>query len=113
MKAISRRSFIVAALTFMPFGRQLAALLIGCTILAIVGAIDDVKGLSSWWRLGWQVVAASVALAGGIGIITITNPFGGVIDLSLGRFAVDLAGYQFHITPIANLLSIIWMVGMV
>lgn len=106
-------SFTVVALTFMPFGRELAGLLLGCTILAVVGAIDDVRGLGSWTRLGWQVVAACVALAGGIGIVSITNPFGGQIDLSAGRFAFDFLGNTYHITPIANLLSIIWMVGMV
>jgi UDP-GlcNAc:undecaprenyl-phosphate/decaprenyl-phosphate GlcNAc-1-phosphate transferase len=106
-------SFVSVTLAFLPFGRQLGALLLGCTILAIVGAIDDVRGLSSWSRLGWQTIAACVALAGGIGIVSITNPFGGSIDLTVGRFAVDAFGWQFHITPIANLLSIIWMVGMV
>lgn len=106
-------SFLVTASIFLPFGRQLAALLLAATVLAVVGAIDDVRGLSPWSRLGWQTLAACIALAGGIGITTISSPFGGVIDLSWGRFAIDLLGFEFHITPIANLLSIIWMVGMV
>lgn len=106
-------SFVITAMIFLPFGRQLGALILACTILAIVGAIDDIRGLSAWTRLGWQVAAACVALAGGIGIITITNPLGGNFDLSWGRMAVDIAGATYHITPIANLLTIIWMVGMV
>lgn len=106
-------SFISVTVAFLPFGRQLAALVVACTILAIIGAIDDIKGLSSWSRLGWQALAACVALAGGIGITSITNPLGGVIDLSYGRFPVELFDFQFHITPIANALSILWMVGMV
>lgn len=106
-------SFVVVASLFLPFGRQLGALLLAATILAVVGAIDDVRGLSPWSRLGWQTLAACVALAGGIGITAISNPFGGVIDLTWGRFPVELLGFEFHITPIANALSIIWMVGMV
>ncbi len=106
-------SFIVVALLFMPFGRELVALLLGCTILAVVGAIDDIRGVSSWARLGWQIVAACVALAGGIGIVSITSPFGGQIDLTAGRFAFDALGHTYHITPIGNLISILWMVGMV
>lgn len=106
-------SFLITAVLFMPFGRQLAALLAACTLLAIVGAIDDVKRLSAWTRLGWQFVAACIALAGGIGITAITNPFGGMIDLTWGRFMVDIGVWQFHITPVANLLSILWMMGMV
>lgn len=106
-------AFLVAAAIFLPFGRQLGALLLAATILAVVGAVDDVRGLSPWSRLGWQTLAACVALAGGIGITAVTSPFGGVIDLSWGRFPVELLGFEFHITPIANLLSILWMVGMV
>lgn len=106
-------SFLITTLLFMPFGRQIAALLLACTLLAVVGAIDDVRHLSAWTRLSWQFIAACIALAGGIGIITITNPFGGAIDLTWGRFMVDLGFWQFHITPIANFLSILWMMGMV
>jgi UDP-GlcNAc:undecaprenyl-phosphate GlcNAc-1-phosphate transferase len=62
--------------------------------------------------LGFQFLAAAVALAGGIGITEITNPFGGTIDLTSGRFPVDLMGFEFHITPIANLISLLWMVGL-
>lgn len=106
-------SFSIACLIFMPMSRQLAALLAGAAILAVVGAVDDVKGLSAWTRLGWQFVAALVVLAGGIGIVTVTNPFGGVIDLSWGRTALDVGGFHFHITPIANALTVLWLVGMV
>jgi UDP-GlcNAc:undecaprenyl-phosphate GlcNAc-1-phosphate transferase len=82
-------------------------------VLAVVGVIDDIKGVAAWKRLFWQVIAAGVALAGGIGIVTITNPLGGNIDLSAARFGFDFLGHTYHITPIANLLSILWMVGMV
>lgn len=106
-------SFVAAALIFLPLTRQLIALIIGVTILAIVGAVDDVRRLSAAVRLGWQFLAACVVLAGGIGIVSITNPLGGSIDLSLGRFAVHIGAISFHITPIANALSILWMMGMV
>jgi len=106
-------SFVAVTLTFVPMSRQLAALLIGGTLLAVVGAVDDVRHINAKVRLAFQVLAAGIVLAGGIGIVTVTNPFGGVIDLSYGRFAVDLLGFQFHITPIANLFSILWIVGMV
>jgi UDP-GlcNAc:undecaprenyl-phosphate GlcNAc-1-phosphate transferase len=106
-------SFVLVVVVVMPFSRQLAALLAGCIILAVVGAIDDIRGMSSWRRLGWQVVAAGVALAGGIGIVELSNPLGGSIALDWGRFGFNLAGHELHITPIANLISILWMVGMV
>jgi len=78
----------------------------------VVGVIDDVRDLSPGVKLAGQFVAAGVALAGGIGITQITNPFGGVIDLSWGRTAVHVLGWQFHVAPLANALSLLWMVGL-
>jgi UDP-GlcNAc:undecaprenyl-phosphate/decaprenyl-phosphate GlcNAc-1-phosphate transferase len=105
-------AFLVTVLLVLPINRQLAALLAGCLILVVVGVIDDVRDLSPWVKLGGQFLAAGVALAGGIGITSITNPFGGVIDLSWGRTAFNILGAEFHITPIANALSLLWMVGL-
>ncbi len=86
--------FLVAVAVLLPINRQLAALLAGCTILMLVGVVDDIRGLSPWVKLVWQFVAAGVALSGGIGISTITNPFGGVIDLGWGRTSFNLLGLE-------------------
>jgi UDP-GlcNAc:undecaprenyl-phosphate/decaprenyl-phosphate GlcNAc-1-phosphate transferase len=104
--------FVVAVVAMLPITRELAALLMGCAILVIIGVIDDIRGLSPTVKLVFQFVAAAVALSGGIGLTALRNPFGGVIDLTVGRFPVDLLGLKFHIAPIANLLSILWMVGL-
>jgi UDP-GlcNAc:undecaprenyl-phosphate GlcNAc-1-phosphate transferase len=103
--------FLVATVVFMPLSRQVICLVIACLVMVVVGAIDDARDLRPLTKLAWQFVAAAVALAGGIGITVITNPLGGVIDLSWGRFAVDLFGFHFHIAPIANAVSLLWMVG--
>jgi UDP-GlcNAc:undecaprenyl-phosphate GlcNAc-1-phosphate transferase len=105
--------FVVAMLALMPMSRQLAALLLGVVLLAVVGAIDDVRGLGPWLRLGFQILAALIVLAGGIGIVSLTNPLGGHISLLAGRFAVHVGGLRFHISPIANVLTVLWLVGMV
>ncbi len=105
--------FLISVLLFIPVSRPLVALLIGISILLIVGVIDDIRGLSPWVKLIWQIVASIVVLCGGIGIFQITNPFGNVIVLNWGRFAVDLWGLHFHIAPIANVVSVLWMVGMI
>lgn len=104
--------FVAAVLLLMPLSRELAALLLGCTILVVVGVVDDRRGLSPWVKLGFQVLAAGVALAGGIGLTGIRNPFGGFIDFSAWRFPVEVLGLKFHIAPVANFLSLLWMVGL-
>lgn len=105
-------AFAITAILFVDMSRQLFALLLGCSVLVLIGVIDDARGLSPTVKLGWQFVAAGIALAGGIGITTITNPFGGVIDLTWGRTAFQIGSWQFHIMPIANTLSVLWMVGL-
>ncbi len=104
--------FLTGIVVYLSPNRQLIALMVGCLILVLVGVVDDIRGLSAWVKLIWQFIAASVALSGGIGITVITNPFGGVFDLGYGRFAASLFGLDFHITPIANLFSLLWMVGL-
>lgn len=106
-------AFVATTLLYLQPSRQLVGLLAGITLLLAVGVVDDWRGLSPWVKLVWQIVAAGITLAGGIGITTITNPLGGAIALDAGRFAVELGGWQFHITPLANLLSILWMVGLI
>lgn len=102
-------SFLVVVLICVPINRELLGLVGGVVILVAVGVVDDIRGLGPWQKLFWQFLACLVALSGGIGIVTLTNPLGGQIDLSLGRFAVDLGILHFHITPIANAVSIFWM----
>lgn len=105
-------AFVITAVGLSVMTRQLAALLLGCSVLVLIGVIDDVRGLSPKVKLVWQFVAAGIALAGGIGITTITNPLGGVVDLTWGRTAIDLGPLHFHVMPIANALSLLWMVGL-
>ncbi len=104
--------FLAGVAVFLPGSRQLDALIAGCAILVVIGVIDDIRGLSPGVKLVGQFVAAGVALAGGIGITTLTNPFGGIIDLSWGRTSFEVATVHFHITPVANALSLLWMVGL-
>lgn len=105
-------AFVLTALALSVMTRQLAALLLGCCVLVVIGVVDDVRGLTPRTKLLWQFVAAAIALAGGIGITSITNPLGGVFDLSWGRTAFSVGPLQFHIMPVANTLSLLWMVGL-
>jgi UDP-GlcNAc:undecaprenyl-phosphate/decaprenyl-phosphate GlcNAc-1-phosphate transferase len=106
-------SFIMTVLYTLGVSRQLLGLLAGIAVLVTVGVVDDVRSLSPWHKLFWQVVAACVALAGGIGITSFTNPMGGVISLQAGRTALSLGSFHFHITPIANIFSLLWMVALI
>ena len=58
-------------------GWHLGWLLSGVLLIVATGAVDDVRGLPPLPKLGLQIVAAGVALAGGYGLRGVTNPFGG------------------------------------
>ena len=60
---------------------EVAALLAGGAIALGLGIVDDVMQLSARWKLLLQVVAASVAVAGGFCVTAVSNPFGGTIFL--------------------------------
>lgn len=105
--------FLIPAVAFLPTSRRFVALIVGVTMLVIVGVIDDMRPVNPWFKLIWQVLAACVVLSGGIGIQVITNPLGGVIDLTMGRFAFEVAGQIYHVTPLGNFLTVLWIVGMV
>lgn len=101
--------FLIPAVAFLPISRRFVSLVVGVSLLVIVGVVDDLKPINPWYKLGWQIMAACVVLAGGIGIQAITNPFGGIINLDAGRFAVG----PYHVTPIGNFLTVLWIVGLV
>jgi UDP-GlcNAc:undecaprenyl-phosphate/decaprenyl-phosphate GlcNAc-1-phosphate transferase len=78
---------------------QLTALLVGGAAAAALGAIDDFLDLRARWQLAGQVGLGVFAVALGINITFIANPFGGDIITFGGAFA---AGF-----------TIFWIVGMI
>lgn len=76
---------------------RLAGLFIGCTLMFTIGAYDDCHELKALPQLIAQLIAASAAIASGVLIREIPNPFGGVLAFE---------------TWFAVLLTLFWLVGM-
>ena len=79
---------------------ELAALLLGGAAAAALGAIDDFFDLRARWQLVGQVALAVFAVAAGIVIDYINNPFGPPRILIFGG-------------PFAAGFTIFWIVGMI
>jgi UDP-GlcNAc:undecaprenyl-phosphate GlcNAc-1-phosphate transferase len=77
---------------------QLVALLLGGAVAAGLGAIDDLLDLRARYQLLGQVALAAVAVALGVSITFVTNPFG--------------PDFRFS-GPVAAGLTIFWIVGMI
>src|SRR5438876_4279295 len=64
----------VPALAFLRLGHQTRGLLIGAAVATIVGAVDDVRGLAWWQKLGGQAAAAVIPVSFGIWVDHFTFP---------------------------------------
>ena len=71
----------VPSLAFLHLGPEMRGLLIGAAVATIVGAVDDVRGLAWWQKLGGQLLAAAIPVSFGIWISRFTFPFLGVNTL--------------------------------
>lgn len=71
-------------------------ILLGGSIVLLMGLMDDMRRLKPMTKLFWQVVGASVAIYFGVEISFVTNPINGI--LPLGFIAIPL--------------TLLWLVGM-
>ena len=72
------------------------AIVAGACLIALVGAIDDIRPLKPVYKLLGQVVAAVIAVKGGAVVTDVTIPFVGTLPLP----------------NTGGLLTVIWLVGM-
>jgi len=86
-------AFMAAVIRNQQFSREIYGIMLGGTIIFVLGFFDDWKGLSARTRLFWQVAAALVVTF-----------FGLHLSLPLN--------IPFSMT-IATVLSVIWLVGIV
>lgn len=86
-------AFMAAVIRNQQFSREICGIMLGGTIIFVLGFFDDWKGLSARTRLFWQVAAALVVTFFGLHLSLPGNiPFG---------------------MTIATVLSVIWLVGIV
>ena len=70
----------------------------GALVLLTGGVLDDVFDLKPRWQIIFPVVAALLVIYGGISIVKVTNPFGGLVHFG----ALASAGLTF-----------VWILGMI
>ncbi len=105
-------AILFSVFLFLPIDKHILGILLGATILVIVGLLDDKYDLSPYLRLGLQFVAALFPVLAGIGISFITNPINGkIIDLSNPKIVFDFYGTH-SIWILSSLFAIFWIVYM-
>jgi UDP-GlcNAc:undecaprenyl-phosphate GlcNAc-1-phosphate transferase len=103
-------SFFIVSLVFLPsVPRSFWGLMLAATLVFLLGLWDDARRLSAWFKLGVQVIAATVAILGfGLSVDVISNPFGQ--NFSLVGPQLTLFGASLAIVPFC--LTLLWLVGM-
>jgi UDP-GlcNAc:undecaprenyl-phosphate GlcNAc-1-phosphate transferase len=88
---------------------HLIAIAVAGLVALIVGLIDDIKSSSPYLRLAMNFVVTLIIVGSGIGIAYISNPLGGVIDLSKIRWGFDFLGSHHEIWILADLFALLWI----
>lgn len=97
-------STAISMIILMPKNNISISILIGGSLIAITGIIDDIKPMSAKLKLALQIVAALIVVLGGVQIDTITNPSNKQI-IELKAFAIPIT--IFWIVGITNTLNLI------
>lgn len=101
---------IIPSLIFLPPDKHLIGILVGATLITLVGIIDDKYNLNPYLRLILGLLAALAPIAAGIGISFISNPTGGIVDLSTPKIVFNLLGRQRSIWVLSDLFGLFWIV---
>ena len=99
----------ITAFIFLPADKHLLGIFFAAIFILIIGIWDDVIDISPTFRLFTNLISALIVVASGIGIAYISNPFGGVIDLSFLQYTFSIFGSPHSIWILSDILAIIWI----
>jgi UDP-GlcNAc:undecaprenyl-phosphate/decaprenyl-phosphate GlcNAc-1-phosphate transferase len=85
---------VVAALLFLPVGRETRGIVGGAIAIALIGAVDDVRpnGLHPFVKLAGQFAAAAIPVWCGVRVENMTLPFIEPVDLGSWGYPLTLVG---------------------
>lgn len=92
---------------------RLTAIWIGGFFITLTMLFDDLYNLTARQKFLAQFLVSVLVIASGIGIDSLTNPFGGTFNLN--SVYVPLFSYHgivYHFSLWSDLLTLIWLVGM-
>lgn len=82
----------------IPFDKSLVAIMLGGTVIVVVGIIDDIKPISAKFKFVAQIVVAIILVMGNVTISFVENPF--------------IQGFSpIHLDILAIPATIFWVVG--
>lgn len=95
----------------LTFDTKFLGLLVGAALITLVMFIDDIRGLPPLPKFIAQIAAAGVAIAFGIFIEFIRDPFGGSVSFP-DWLATAMAGHIHFPYWLSIIVTLFWVVGM-
>jgi UDP-GlcNAc:undecaprenyl-phosphate/decaprenyl-phosphate GlcNAc-1-phosphate transferase len=96
-------AFLISVLVFVDLSKEVVGLLAASFLIVLIGVLDDWLRLNPFLRIFVQVLAALVLIWAGIGILSITNPLGGVFELD--------REVLYGVPVLGALFTVIWIVA--
>ena len=90
------------------FAKVYLPLLFSSLLLTVTGWLDDIRDLSPWSRLVVNIVASIIVVIAGIQINFVTNPFGGVFELTFWSWLPPVLTI-FYLVALTNIVN--WSKG--
>jgi UDP-GlcNAc:undecaprenyl-phosphate/decaprenyl-phosphate GlcNAc-1-phosphate transferase len=102
-------AIFLSILIFIPINKAIIGIILGILILLFSGLWDDlIHDLSPYPRLIFQLLAAAMIVAFGVGITFTTNPFGGILRLDQVIIPIQLLGTH-TIVLFADIFAFFWI----
>lgn len=98
-------AIISCMFVYMPHSRTNIAVIVGATIIVLTGIVDDMFDMNAKLKLLMQIIAASVAIYGGVKIHFITNPLSETGISLLRNLTIPIT--LFWIVGITNTINLI------
>lgn len=83
-------------LSYYPYGSLLSGILLGSSLMFMLGLVDDIYTLNAKFKLFIQIAIATLVYLLGVKIDSIINPFGGTIQLG---------------SHLSYIITLLWIVG--
>ena len=77
-------------LSYYPYGSLLSGILLGGSLMFLLGLIDDIYNLDAKFKLVIQLSIATIVYLLGVKIDTIFNPFGNAINLGILSYPITI-----------------------
>jgi len=97
--------FVISVVVSVPLDRMILGMLIGGTLIVVMGIVDDIKPLPAKVKLAGQIICALILVIFGMRIGKFTIPFTGGELLYVGIFSIPIT--IFWVVGITNTLNLI------